>query len=290
MFLVYSCTSTKSNNDVNMSLSYPCSKQVKASHYISPTKMVLEEDNVVEMTKRALILDLVSETDDSEKTQQEWNMLFYKDLPHHYLVNETITKAGTFLNDSSGDLIDSENWPLKITQEEYESMYKAVSLDLVASYEVPASMKGKYVITPNKDFWDMTTDSDYPLLVDVLSTYERSFEPYELIHDNENSAIDYAIIIFDALCNQRNPDNLYYYNKLVLEQIPRLSQEVKLEFLKLGIDKYTEFPFFNLNYYSKDRKAEYDRIFESQREDLDFTKNVYTKLPNPPFFIVKVKA
>ena len=285
--LLVSCNSTKTDqkNSLKSDAFY---KEIKATHYVSALFMPTEDDVLIELKGKTFILDLVDEKSNVAKKKQEWNQLFYRDLPHHYSMTENLQKAADILEISGEGQDRINDWPASISDKQYQLMYKELAVDIVNAFEVSDFMKGKYVITPNKAFWDITTDSDYPLLVDIISTYERSFSTDDLVHEDLDSALDYGILIFDALCNQRNPDNPYYYNKLVFDQLPSLPAKDQEEFSKMGINAKTKLPVFDMNYYAKNRKEVYSEVLKSRREELDYTKKIFVKLPRPPFFITKV--
>lgn len=262
-------------------------KEINASHFIAPA--LLSFDNNAALKTKGLILEMAAKNQDPTTVVRKWNKSFYKNLPHHYSNSDALTIGAKILNiKNENSLQIINNWPSSLTEQEYDHLFKEIKIKLANKFEIRESMKGKYVITPNIEFWDITKETGYPLLVDILSTYEREFDEYELIHDDLDSALDYAVIIFDALCNQRDPDNSYYFNQIMLDQFALLDEKLTVEFTNLGLTKYDGLPIFNMNYYSKTKKEDYEHIINTRSKDLELTKRIFTNLPIPPFFITKI--
>jgi len=281
------CQSTEQSSINRIEDSYY--REIKASHFIAPELISLEDEVINNLMTRGLILELVSNTEDPSKVERKWNKYYYEDLPYHYSDSEGLNLGAQFLGitgESSLDIIN--NWPGKLTDQEYDYLYREMKIDLVNRFELPEFMRGKYIITPNQKFWDFTKDTGYPLLVDILDTNGREFETYELVHDNLNSALDFAVLIFDALCNQRDPDNSYYYNQITLDQFPSLPENLRNEFTKLELSRYNGLPIYNMNYFTKNKMVEYNNIFRREKKNLEISKRIFTNLPTPPFFITKV--
>lgn len=289
ILLIFSCKSHKVTQSGSNKVGNAFYKEIHATHYISPKYTFLEEDLIVELNSKGLILELVSKSEIPKYIQQKWNKYYYEDLPHHYLDKEVLQRGAEILNINKNNLVDIiNNWPGELTEAQYSQLYKELKIDLVEEFEVLPTMEQKYIITPNKEYWDFTSQTDYPLLVDILSTYEREFEAFELVHDNLETALDYAIIIFDALFNHRGPDNPYYYNQLALDQFDLLSENLRNEFESLGLTRYKGLPNFGMDFYSKNKEKEYNKIIRNRRDDLDLSKRIFTNLPNPPFYIIKI--
>ncbi len=277
------------SNQSTTNLSKTYYKEIQASHFITPRFMSLDDEIIVDLKTKGLILDFVSKTQNQDKQMHLWNKLYYQNLPHHYLKMEALQQGADILGINGENALNvTVNWPLSISNAQYQQLYDSLQVDIVACRPIRSDMKGKYTFTPNPAFWEFTTPSNYPLLVDILSTYERDFEAYEIIHSDIDQALDYAVIIFDALCNQRNPDNSYYYNTFIGEQLSAdtSSSNTTADSLFKAIDK--TLPLFNINMYSKDRAQEYLRIMHEQREDLEITKAILTQLTEPPFYIVNI--
>lgn len=287
--ILISCKSQNVEQKNNNEMKNYYYKEIKATHFIAPMFMSLEDDIIIELKNKGLILELVSVSQDPYKAKQKWNKYFYEDLPHHYSNSDALNVGARILKIENKDPIKIiNNWPGVLTDQQYEQLYNEIKIEAVDQFELKESMKGKYIITPNQEFWDFTKESGYPLLADILSTYEREFEDYELVHENLDSALDYAVIIFDALCNQRDPDNSYYYNQITLDQFSSLPEELRVEFSNLGLTRYDGLPIYNMNYYSRNKKEEYSKIIKNQRENLEKSKRIFTNLPKPPFFINRV--
>ncbi len=282
--------SSNAQDDLKNYKDSPMIKTIEATHFISSDyAFYYKHDSLLNSSRKGLFLTFIQKDQDASLHMHEWNNIFYNDLPHHYFNESKLEQAARILDLKTEDISQIyEFWPNELSSTQYEEIYNAVHIDLVKIYEVSEEMKNKYVITPNPSFWTFRTTFDYPLLVDILSIYERSFEAFELVHDDVESALEYGIIIFDALCNQRNPDNTYFYNQLVLDQSDELPEELQKEIKDKGLDFYDGLPIFNMNSYESDKQEEYKSIISEKSDDLDFVKRVFTKLPNPPFYIIQI--
>jgi hypothetical protein len=237
-------------------------------------------DDPVEMlnnaTETALILDLVSAENEVESKMSYWNKIYYNNLTAHYQLNESrLESISEILNvpkEKHTDLY--HNWPAVISEEQYKQMYKTLNLKFVQYKPLDKKYEGKYVIKVNESFWDVKFINK-TLLVDIINTYERKFEDFELIHDSYEQAMDYGIIIMDKLLIA--PDHPRYYEQRIKEQLKT--------FQKLPL-----FNFNSLKYKEEEVKAEYGRIIKTMKPELELMQKAIEAIPNKPFEVIKIKG
>lgn len=235
-------------------------------------------------TETALILDVVSAENEIDSKMSYWNKMYYNNLTAHYQLNESrLESISEILNvpkEKHTDLY--HNWPAVISEEQYKQMYKTLNLKFVQYKPLNEKYVGKYVIKLNESFWDIKTYTyngktysyNGRLLVDIINTYERNFNDFELIHDTYEQAMYYGIIIMDKLLIA--PDYPRFYEQRIQEQLP--------QFPKLLI--------FN-HHISSDQekvKAEYNRIIREMKSDLELMKKTFETINNKPFEVIKIKG
>lgn len=225
----------------------------------------------------AVILDIITSEAEIESKLNYWNKRYYDELPHHYSINEiqldSISEIINVSKDKYRELY--AHWPKSIGKKLYNQIFEKLNLRFVKFKPIQEQHKGKYVIKINESFWDIKTHNS-TILVDIINTYERNFKDFELIHSSYDDAMNYGVIIMDRICNQRGPDNSYYYERAIKEQAK--------DFQKL--------PIFNFNsskYKEDEVKAEYGRIIIGSEAELKLMKSVIEKIPNKPFEVIKIE-
>ena len=166
------------------------------------------------------------------------------------------------------------HWPKEIGAEKYDLLANKLDLHFVNFKVITEDHRGKYAIILNEQFWDIPKHNSN-VLVSILDTYERSFDEFELIHENEGKAFIYGLIIYDRLCLERPPDTDYYYHEKVKSQ------------LKGAID----IPTFNYNFglfKPEEKLAEYGRIITERADDIKSMRKIISDLKERPFNILKM--
>lgn len=227
-------------------------------------------------TETALILDVISAESELESKMNYWNKIYYNDLTAHYQVSESrLESISEILNvPKEKHTTLYQNWPTAISEEQYQQMYKTLNLKFVQYKPLDKKYEGKYVIKLNDSFWNFKFINN-TLLVDIINTYERKFNDFELIHDTYEQAMYYGIIIMDKLLIA--PDHPSFYEKRIQEQLPQ----------------FRKIPIFNHEGWSDneaDVKAEYNRIIKEMKPQLDLMKKTVETIPNKPFEIIKIKS
>ena len=224
----------------------------------------------------AMILDVVESTDEMESKLNYWNKIYYNQITHHYSINEeqleSISKIINVPREKYRELYD--HWPASISDKTYTEIYNTLNLRFVQYKPIKEEFKGKYVIKINEKFWDIKTHNS-TLLVDIINTYERNFKDFELFHNTYKDALNYGTIMMDRLCNQRGPDNSYYYEEAIKQQDP--------SFQKLSI-----FNFDSRKYKEEEVKSEYERIINEMSHELKSMNATIEKITNKPFEIIKI--
>ena len=251
---------------------------------------VFSDMDFSEMTGRvSQIIGVVDANEEGEQVKHALQHQYYKFLFHHFQLNRTLAKqAAEILGiDAQGPNDLRMKWPSMLSFEKYLELYQALKLDLVTRVNVNGEMAGKFIVVLNPTFWDYQYRDSYNLLIDITSTYERDFDKSDWIFDNEEDALNFGIFTFEKLCNDRNPDNSYYYNEQVIKQIGISKDREELQVLGLtprkGIPWFTRENPADLPW----SKADIHEVVKTRSTDLDLVKNIFAKIPNAPFYIVK---
>jgi hypothetical protein len=225
----------------------------------------------------AIILDIVQSEDELEQKLNYWNKIYYNQITQHYSINEdqleSISGIINVPKEKYRELY--AHWPDSISEEIYLQIYNQLELKFVQYKPLKEENKGKYAIRINEKFWDIKIHNS-TVLVDIVNTYERNFKDFELFHDFYEEAMNYGVIIMDRLCNQRGPDNSYYYEQAIKQQ--------NTSFQKLPI-----FDFNSLKYKEVDVRNEYQRIINEMNTEIKLMTSVIEGLGIKPFEIVKIK-
>lgn len=279
-----SCSTTNKNNELKISEDHAISKD--AAYIISAKTIISDGGELTELNKKGQILHVVSKEEDLQTIQRQWNKRFYNNLLHHYIppAEQLSILADIIKSKDATDYEVAESWPKELTEGQFDTIFNLISQDLIDTKPINKSNKGKYVIVVNPDFWTITTDFGSPLLVSIISTYEREFEDYELYHDDLTTAFYYGTIIFDMLCASRNPDNPYHYARLLTKQFDQLSPEVRAQLQAYNLNENHGHTPYNLPH--KRTAAIYKELIENNKEELSKAVEVFTAVPNPPFYVV----
>lgn len=225
----------------------------------------------------SIILDVVTTKEEIEEKLNYWNKIYYNQITQHYSINEeqleSISEIINVPKEKYRELYAF--WPDNINQEVYEKLQDKLGLKFVQYKSIKNEYKGKYLIKINEEFWDIKTHNS-TVLVDIVNTYERDFKDFELIHDSYESAMKHGIIIMDRLCNQRGPDNSYYYEQAIKNQ--------NKDFQKLPIFNYN-----SLKYKEEEVREEYNRIMTEMNAEIKLMKKTIENLQLRPFEIIKIK-
>lgn len=225
--------------------------------------------------RTSIILDCIPENENPELRFHKWNKFYYDNLSCFYsLTEEQLEQISPIINidkDKHRELY--QHWPEEIDTETYHQLHNALKIDFVASRET-APFKGQYAIILNKDFWDVVR-ARHSLLTDIVHTYERHFEDYELLHSSAEIALEYAIIIYDRLCMSGRTETLYFYHELLREKSGTTAN-------------LPEFDYNGNLYKPEDKKAEYDRIRSERKQDIQLMKEVLAQVGAGPFGIIGV--
>lgn len=259
-----------------------------AAYIISARTLSFDENEMTELDHHGQILQIVGKDEDLSTIQKQWNKRFYENLLHHYQpsIEELKMLAGLFQSVASTDYAVQEAWPEKLSDQQFDKIFDFIGQDLIVTRPFSDSLKNKYAIVVNPNFWTYTTDFDYPLLVDIISTYECQFDNYELYHDDRISAFYYGTIIFDRLCSSRNPDNPHHYTRLLIEQFDSLSPQLQAELKAFDLSEDNGLAHYNLP--ARRTMDDYQQIIEKSKQDLEKAIKVFTSIPNPPFFVVRL--
>lgn len=226
-------------------------------------------------SNKSLILDAVSK-DHLTDQLNFWNKKYYDDITQHYsITEEQLDTISEIINvDASKARELYAHWPKKIDNELYSKLNEKLNLSFVQAYSISDKTKGKYAIILNQDFWDIPTHNSN-MITNMINTYERNFSEFELVHDTEEEAIEYALIIIDRLCYERPPDTDYYYHD-------------KLKKLSGHSDNIPSFGYNSMLHTNEDKQNEYQRIISEKSIELDLMKNLIQKIETKPFEIVKL--
>ena len=226
-------------------------------------------------SKHSIILDTVSDYSVGEKLNY-WNKKYYDFFTQHYSVSEEqFEKISPIMNvdpDKYRELY--AYWPKELNVDVYNKISELLNLKFVKAIPVTDNIKGKYAIVLNEEFWNIPKHNSN-VLVDIINTYERSFNNFELLHENEEEALNFGIIIYDRLCIERPPDTDYFYHEKIKKQIS-LSDTI---------------PSFNYNtnlYKEEDKKNEYSRIISEHKDDLKKMRFIISKISEKPFEIIRI--
>ena len=225
----------------------------------------------------SIILDIISTEEEIEEKLNYWNKLYYNQITQHYSIDEdqleSISEIINVPKEKYRELYAF--WPNSINQDTYDKIYGKLNLKFVQYKPIDNENKNKYIIKVNERFWNIKTHNSN-LLADIINTYERDFKEFELIHYSYETAMKHGIILMDRLCNQRGPDNSYYYEKAIKNQ--------NKTFQKLPLFNYN-----SLKYEEEDIKQEYNRIMSEMKPELDLMKLTIEQIDSKPFEIIRIK-
>ncbi|SDL86334.1 hypothetical protein SAMN05421823_108308 [Catalinimonas alkaloidigena] len=220
----------------------------------------------------ALILDLVESKSDIENRLNYWNKIYYNQITQHYSLNEKqLESISSIINVPKEKYRELyAHWPQSINEQTYQELLSQLKLKFVQFRPITEELKGKYVIKINEKFWNIKTHNSI-VLVNIINTYERKIQDFELIHDTYQKAMTYGVIIMNRLCTERPPDSLYYYE-----------QEIKK-----NIKSHQGLNSYDFDNY-KDTKGEYNRIINEMGNDVLETVSQIESLENKPFEVIKI--
>ena len=225
--------------------------------------------------KTSILLDVVYDDLIIDKLDY-WNKKYYDYITQHYSISEQqLEKISSIIGvepDKYQELY--AHWPKEISLDSYKNIFEVLNLKFVQAIPITLEIKGHYAIVLNEKFWNIPTHNSN-VLVNIINTYERIFDNYELIHKTEQDALNYAIIIFDRLCVERPPETSYYYH----------------EKIKTQLNNAEELPLFNYNFNlfkEEDKKNEYSRIILECNNDLMKMRLIISQIKEKPFKIVEI--
>ncbi|MDF1698710.1 MAG: hypothetical protein P1U56_22850 [Saprospiraceae bacterium] len=285
-FFLFSCSSSTKNVEFKVTEKHAIA--IDATHIVSAKTIFSDGGITKDLNKKGQILQVVAKGEDVQTIKQQWNKRYYDNLLHHYSpTHEELQSLSEIIG--SKDATNYEvitAWPKQLTEEQFQAIYALIGQDLVNTKPIDNSQKGKYVIVVNPNFWTYTTDFDSPLLVDVISTYEREFEDHEFYHDDLTTAFYYGTLIFDWLCTYRNVDNPVHVTRLLIQQFDQLTPEVRKKLLEYNLSEDNGLAQYLLPF---DRTAgDYDKVIMENKEELIKAVTVFTAVGNPPFYVVKL--
>ena len=226
-------------------------------------------------SKHSIFLEAVYDNS-VEETLNYWNKKYYDFFTQHYSISEEqLEKISSIIKvepDKYRELY--AHWPIELGADVYNKVFEKLNLKFVKEIPITDDFKGQYAVVLNEKFWDIPKHNSN-VLVDIINTYERSFDNFELLHKTEEQALNYGIIIYDRLCTERPPDTDYYYHDRIKKQI-NLSDNI---------------PSFNYNsnlYKEEDKKNEYSRIISEHKEDLAKMKSIIFEISEKPFEVIKL--
>ncbi|WP_218127081.1 hypothetical protein [Catalinimonas alkaloidigena] len=254
-------------------------KEIKTEGFIYATLVFSHgwNDQSEHLNNRAsVILDIVPNENDIESKLNYWNKLYYDNITRHFSIGEEqLDSISTIINITKDKFRELyKYWPKALSEEQYDQIFDRLNLKFVQFKPLQEQHKGKYVIKVNESFWKIKTHNS-TLLNDIMNTYEAELKDFELIHNTYESAMNYGIIIVDRLCNQRDPNNPYYYEQRIKDQLR----------------KFKNLPIFNYNIIDKKEElviGEYNRIIKDKEFELKIMKETIEVLKIKPFEILKI--
>lgn len=277
---------------------------IKATNYIY-LNTVFVDDEAFFSDQKAMVIDVVPDSDYKKQTFHNANKLCYQHLNFiSNLSHDDFIKISGVLNISAEKYEERFTlWPSEISNETYEKLYSILKIDFVKEDIIPGSNQEIYVISINEDFYLRSNWRHFKYC--GLDTTEREFFPEEFIHDNFLDAIRYACIITNRLWAGA-PDNAQFFklrlqNEIEGSLLTSLHKE-QLQLFNKFLDTYNfsglGWEYVNhINYGNRNMpreqiidlvKQEYDRLWEKYKLEIDLLKHVSAFIDNPPFFINKV--
>ncbi len=268
-------------------------KEKNVKEIIYATSVFSDMDYSVITGSVSQIIGVVEEHEDGEQVKQSLQYYYYRYLFHHFFLNsKQAMEAAKILNIEIMDANDlSRKWPTTLSYEKYLELYNFLKLDLVSRVNINSEAKNKFIVVLNPLFWDYEIRDTYNLLIDVTSTYERDFSKSDWIFDNEDDALNFGIITFEKLCNDRGPDNSYYYSELIAKQIDLALPGDKEELKAFGLTAHSGLPRFTRENH-KDlpwSKSDIDTVAAMKKAEFTMVKTILSKIPTPPFYIIHGK-
>jgi hypothetical protein len=253
------------------------------------------------LEEKSMILDIIQEGENPATRIASLNKLYYESLPAHFnLPEEKAIAVAQMINASSEDTSTIEaEWPKSLTDEAYEKLHQVLKLDFVSVLPIPAGQKPVYIISINKTFWQQSPNQRFSNC--GFNTYERWFLEAEFIHADFNTALKYATIITSRLWAGRGPDNSYYFEERLKEELETVANtNPAAKELNRQLSNYSasEIDFNGSIIYANSDlpatelwplcKQEYDRVYNSYKAEFDLLQAVYEVVDNAPFYITKV--
>ncbi|MBL0335711.1 MAG: hypothetical protein IPP73_10545 [Chitinophagaceae bacterium] len=253
------------------------------------------------LEEKSMILDVIPEGENPAARITSLNKLYYENLPVYYsLPEEQAIAVAQMINASSEDTSTIEaEWPKSLTDDTYEKLHQLLKLDFVSVLPIPTGQKPVYVISINKNFWLQSPNQRFSTC--GFNTYERWFLEAEFIHADFNTAFKYATIITSRLWVGRGPDNSYYFEERLKEELEAVSNtNPAANELNRQLSNYSasEIDFNGSIIYTNSDlpatelwalyKQEYDRVYNNYKTEFDLLQAVYEVMGNAPFYITKV--
>ncbi len=253
------------------------------------------------LEEKSMILDIIPEGEDPAIRTNILNKLYYEQLPDHYSLSEEQTRAVVHLvnTDPENTSIPEADWPKSLSDVTYEKLHQVLKLDFVSALPVPVVPKPCYIISINKTFWLQSANQRFSTC--GFNTFERRFLEAEFIHADFNTACKFAAIISSRLWSGRGPDNSYYFEERLkeeLEDVANTNPAAKELNRQLSNYSASEIDFNGSIIYTNSDlpaqevwqlyKQEYDRVYNSYKAEFDLLQAVYEVVDNAPFCITKV--
>lgn len=269
--------------------------QTKTSNeliYAKPFYIV--NGNTETSEKKSLLLDVVGENESTDSMINHLNHYYYNQLPHHFMVSDQLApELAPYVGFTAKTEYDfSTKWPFKLSETQYNLLKDRLGIDFTQRLDIKDELKGKYVIIPNLDFWDYQYREEYNMLIDILSTYERFFDDFEIIHETAEEALNYGVIISSRFCSSRGPDNIAYYTQLLQKEIAQLENPLKAEMqnIDLGNSGWLNTLNYDVTVQGKEaKKAMYTSIMNEDKEEFNLHRSMIRYIKNPPFHIIHLK-
>lgn len=234
-----------------------------------------------------LILCPVYSSDKIELKFHFFNKILYHNLPNFLTLNSSqLDLISRKINLPPEKFKEFYNyWPKLFSNELYNYFFQKLNLSFIVFKPINPKLKNSYAIKINIEFWDINrgrggeivqVENKYysNFLTFMIGPNERCFEEFELLHSNYEKAMFYGIIIMDMLCSNYG-ECFYYYEQVIKMQIP----------------EFTNLPTFGLNLYISGEeylKSKYEEIISLRKNDLLSVQEIFEKMKEKPFEIIKI--
>lgn len=253
------------------------------------------------LAEKSMILDIKTKGENPANQIKSLNKLYYENLPAYYNLTEKQAAVVAPLIHASAEEPStvSAEWPKSLTNEEYEKLNQVLKLDFVSPMPLPEKPAPKYIISINKNFWLRSSNQRFS--TSGFNTYERRFLEAEFIHADFNTAFQYATIITSRLWTGRGPDNSYYFEERLKEELEAVSnsnpaaKELSRQLSNYSasdIDFNGYIIYSNLDLPHSELwelyKQEYNRVYNRYKTEFDLLQAAYEVMENAPFYITRV--